>query len=188
MIDSTPMIAHRPLRLVWDGTGDDGRVVPDGKYRLRVALRKENRSATVQKTTTVDTRAPKSEVCVGVPCSDTKNVANIVSQGDRRIKIFIKGVSPNYATKFRLYRTDTGKPELVANLPGSLKQLSLNYYVKSLLYNEATAAVTTATPESLDVYAPADPVTAWVTLLAAACGLTLLGMYLFGRQEPRDET
>ena len=57
---------------------------------------------------------------------------------------------------------------LVANLPGSLKQLSLNYYVKSLLYNEATAAVTTATPESLDVYAPADPVTAWITLLAAA--------------------
>ena len=95
-----------------DGTGDDGRVVPDGQYRLRVALRKENRSATVQKTTTVDTRAPKSEVCVGVPCSDTKNVANIVSQGDRAIKIYIKGVSPNYRTKFRLYRTDQGKPRL----------------------------------------------------------------------------
>jgi hypothetical protein len=77
---------------------------------------------------------------------------------------------------------------LVANLPGSLKELSLNYYVRSLLYNEATAAVATVAPSSLDVYAPADPVTAWVTLLLAALGLTLLGMYLAGRQEPRDET
>jgi len=77
---------------------------------------------------------------------------------------------------------------LVANLPGSLKQLSLNYYARSLLYNEATATLGTVTPDSLDVYAPADPTTAWVTLLAAALGLTLLGMYLFGRQEPKDET
>lgn len=77
---------------------------------------------------------------------------------------------------------------LVANLPGSLKQLSLNYYARSLLYNEATASLGAVTPESLDVYAPADPTTAWVTLLAATAGLTLLGMYLFGRQEPKDET
>ncbi|WP_028065368.1 N,N-dimethylformamidase beta subunit family domain-containing protein [Solirubrobacter soli] len=117
LADSTPMVAHRPLRLVWDGTGDDGRVVPDGQYRLRVALRKENRSATVQKTTTVDTRAPTSQVCVGTPCSDTKNVGNIVSQGDRAIKIYIKGVSPTLATRFKLFRTDEGKPRQVATLP-----------------------------------------------------------------------
>ena len=77
---------------------------------------------------------------------------------------------------------------LVANLPGSLKQLSLNYYARSLLYNEATASLGTVTPESLDVYAPADPTTAWATILLAAAGLTVLGMYLFGRQEPKDET
>ncbi|MFO0850259.1 MAG: ABC transporter permease [Gemmataceae bacterium] len=76
---------------------------------------------------------------------------------------------------------------LVANLPGSLKQLSLNFYTKSLLYNEATSALASVRPETLDVYAPADPATAWGTLLAAAAGLTLLGMWLFGRQEPRDE-
>src|SRR3954471_1114058 len=117
LADSTPMLAHRPLRLVWDGKGDDGRRVPDGQYRLRVSLRKENRSATVQKTTTVDTRAPKSEVCVGTPCSDKQNLGNIVSQGDRAVKIYIKGVSPRYATTFRLFRTDDGKPRQVATLP-----------------------------------------------------------------------
>ncbi len=77
---------------------------------------------------------------------------------------------------------------LVANLPGSLKELSLNFYTRSLLYNEATAAVTTVTPGSLDVYAPATPAAAWTTLLLATLALTLLGMYLAGRQEPRDET
>ncbi len=35
------------------------RVVPDGQYRLRVALRDEGRSAIVQKTMTVDTKAPQ---------------------------------------------------------------------------------------------------------------------------------
>ncbi|MGL6095292.1 MAG: ABC transporter permease [Fimbriiglobus sp.] len=76
---------------------------------------------------------------------------------------------------------------LVANLPGSLKQLSLNYYVRSLMYNEAAAEVTAAVPASLDVYAPADPLTAWLTLAGATVGLTLAGMAVFSRQEPTDE-
>ena len=76
---------------------------------------------------------------------------------------------------------------LVANLPGSLKQLSLNYYVRSLMYNEATSEVHSAVPSNLDVYAPATPTTAWVTLALATIGLTLLGMVLFGRQEPAEE-
>jgi len=77
---------------------------------------------------------------------------------------------------------------LVANLPGSLKQLSLNYYVRSLMYNEASDALGTSGMESLDVYAPADPATSWVTLALAAAALTGLGMWLFSRAEPKDET
>lgn len=77
---------------------------------------------------------------------------------------------------------------LVANLPGSLKQLSLNYYTRSLLYNEATAALTVVSPESLDVYAPASGFAAWATILTAAVVFTALGMWLFTRQEPQDET
>lgn len=76
---------------------------------------------------------------------------------------------------------------LVANLPGSLKQLSLNYYAKSLLYTEAKAAVGTAVPEQLEVYSPADPLTAWLVLGGATVVLSALGMWAFGRQEPQDE-
>ena len=77
---------------------------------------------------------------------------------------------------------------LVASLPGSLKQLSLNYYVRSLLYNATSEQLTAVAPAGLDVYSPADPATAWTTLALATVGFTLLGMWLFGRQESSDET
>lgn len=77
---------------------------------------------------------------------------------------------------------------LVGNLPGSLKQLSLNYYIQSLFYNTTTATLTTVQPQSVDVYAPTDSENAWATLTAAAVVLTALGMYLFHRQEPSEET
>jgi ABC-type transport system involved in multi-copper enzyme maturation permease subunit len=76
---------------------------------------------------------------------------------------------------------------LVANLPGSLKRLSLNYYCRSLLYNEAAAAAPAVTPEAVDVYAPVSPETAWAVLLTAAVALTLAGMWLFTRHEPKDD-
>jgi len=77
---------------------------------------------------------------------------------------------------------------LVSNLPGSMKQLSLNYYVRSLFYNAVSSEITTVQPESVDVYAPIDSPTAWAVLLGVAVLLSLLGMFLFGRQEPKDET
>jgi len=77
---------------------------------------------------------------------------------------------------------------LVSNLPGSMKQLSLSYYVRSLFYNATAAEIATVQPESVDVYAPTDNATAWATLLGVAVVLSVLGMFLFGRQEPKDET
>ena len=77
---------------------------------------------------------------------------------------------------------------LVSNLPGSIKQLSLSYYVRSLFYNATAAEIATVQPESVDVYSPVDNGTAWAMLLGVAVVLTALGMILFGRQEPKDET
>lgn len=77
---------------------------------------------------------------------------------------------------------------LVANLPGSLKQLSLNYYIRSLLYNEAMSNVTTAVPETFEVYEPADTTTARLVLVAASLLFTGIGMVLFARQEPAIES
>ena len=76
---------------------------------------------------------------------------------------------------------------LVANLPGSLKQLSLSYYLHSLFYNETAKELKTVQPQSVEVYAPAATGEAWVTLSVAAVLLTAVGMVLFGRQEPSEE-
>jgi ABC-2 type transport system permease protein len=74
---------------------------------------------------------------------------------------------------------------LVGVLPGSLKLLSLSFYTRSLMYNGAVAAGYPG--EMLEVAAPVSAATAWAVLLAAAVGLTLLGMWLFSRAENRDD-
>jgi flagellar hook assembly protein FlgD len=112
LADSVSVRAYRPLTLVWDGKTDAGDQAADGQYRLRVALRDEGRSATVQQTMNVDTKAPRAEVCIGFKCS-VKAQGNIISQGDREVKIYINRVSPFFATKFRVLRTDDGKPREV---------------------------------------------------------------------------
>ena len=79
LIDSVPMQPNKWRRTSWDGKDDDGNVVPDGQYRLRVALRDEGRSAIVQKTMRVDTKAPTPRVCIGGPCSKSRGL------GERRL-------------------------------------------------------------------------------------------------------
>lgn len=75
---------------------------------------------------------------------------------------------------------------VVAALPGSLKLLSLTFYARSLMYNEADAAGYPV--EMLPAMAGAvSDVTAWSVLCCAAVGINLVGMYLFARSEYRDD-
>lgn len=74
---------------------------------------------------------------------------------------------------------------LVASLPGSLKKFSLNFYTRSLMNGEASAA---GYPGAmLDVSAPVSSGTAWAVLLLVTVLLTTLGMVLFARSEQRDD-
>lgn len=76
---------------------------------------------------------------------------------------------------------------VVAALPGSLKLLSLTFYARSLMYNEAVAA---GHPGEMLPAITAQAVsseTAWAVLIAAPVAITLLGMWLFSRSEYRDD-
>jgi ABC-type transport system involved in multi-copper enzyme maturation permease subunit len=75
---------------------------------------------------------------------------------------------------------------LVASLPGSLKLLSLTFYTRCLMYNEASAAGYPV--DMLDVSGAVSDTTAWAVLAVATVGLTGLGMWLFARGEHRDDT
>lgn len=50
------------LRFRWDGRDDDGTVVPDGTYRLRLYLARGRRTIVVPKGIQVDTEAPTAEL------------------------------------------------------------------------------------------------------------------------------
>jgi FlgD Ig-like domain len=51
----------RFLQFSWDGRDDDGRVVPDGLYRVRVTLENENRTLEFPNEISVDATAPAIE-------------------------------------------------------------------------------------------------------------------------------
>jgi hypothetical protein len=75
---------------------------------------------------------------------------------------------------------------VVAALPGSLKLLSLTFYARSLMYNDAVAA---GYPVELlpAMSAAVSSRTAWAVLAAAPVAITALGMWLFARSEYRDD-
>jgi ABC-type transport system involved in multi-copper enzyme maturation permease subunit len=70
---------------------------------------------------------------------------------------------------------------LVADLPGDLKRMSLNYYVRSMMYDSVSGL--NLNPESLTVYAPAEAWKARAVLIGVVVLLNLLGMILFSRKE-----
>lgn len=74
---------------------------------------------------------------------------------------------------------------LVAALPGSLKLLSLSFYARSLIYNEAVAAGYPG--PMLEVPGAVSAATAWAVLAAATAGLLAAGAWLFARAEYRDD-
>lgn len=110
--------ARRRIRgLVWDGRDDEGRIVPDGIYQVRLTLRREGRAVFLPKVITVDTRAPRplvvaigpsgGEVPEYLPNDRAGGVQiRVVAAGqDRRLLIFRTDVRP-----FRLVRTFTLAP------------------------------------------------------------------------------
>jgi hypothetical protein len=70
-------------------------------------------------------------------------------------------------------------------VPGTVKRLSINYYVRCLMY-EAGEPLGVLT-ESDELFVPVTNFTAWLLLLGGAVVMTLVGMWWFSRAEYRDE-
>ncbi|HEY1187628.1 MAG TPA: ABC transporter permease, partial [Gemmata sp.] len=76
---------------------------------------------------------------------------------------------------------------VIAVLPGSLKLLSLTFYVRSLMYNEAVAAGHPGEMLPAITGQAVTSETAWAVLVAAPVVITAFGMWLFSRSEYRDD-
>ena len=110
LVDNATVGPQKPLQLRWDGRTDDGKRVPDGRYRVRVTLRREGRSVTVPRTTLVDTQPPRPRVRSIQPGS-------IVAVGTTPIHIEVGSVSRRLSKRAKVYRVDDGAPRVVAELP-----------------------------------------------------------------------
>jgi N,N-dimethylformamidase beta subunit-like, C-terminal/FlgD Ig-like domain len=110
LADDATVSPQKPLQLRWDGRTDDGKIVPDGRYRVRVTLRRQGRSVTVPRTTLVDTRPPRPRVRAVKPGSIIGPVAGPV-------QIEVGSVSRRLSKRARIYRVDGGSPRVVAELP-----------------------------------------------------------------------
>lgn len=102
-------------RFRWDGRDDDGTVVPDGRYRLRVVRRDQAQPLDSIKKIIVDTRPPRVQVAAVRP--------NVISPGvrggARRVRVRYRGPL-NAQPEFRVWRTDViGPPEIVRRFRGS---------------------------------------------------------------------
>ena len=110
LVDAATVDPQKPLQLQWDGRTDDGKIVPDGRYRVRVTLRREGRSVTVPRTTLVDTQPPRPRVRSIRPGS-------IVAVGTTPIQIEVGSVSRRLSKRANVYRVVDGAPKVVAELP-----------------------------------------------------------------------
>lgn len=96
-------------RFRWDGRDDDGNVVPDGRYRLRVVRRDQAQPLDSIKKVIVDTRPPRVRLAAVRP--------NVISPGvrggARRVRIRYDGPR-NAAPEFRVWHTDVSGPPRIA--------------------------------------------------------------------------
>ena len=64
LLDDRHLDAYAPIKpaLRWDGTDDDGKIAPDGRYRVRITLRHLGRSVFPQRSILKDTKPPRPKV------------------------------------------------------------------------------------------------------------------------------
>lgn len=70
-------------------------------------------------------------------------------------------------------------------VPGTVKRLSINYYVRCLMYSQAHSA--DVPTESASLFVPVSNRIAWLVLIGATIVITAVGMWLFSRTEYRDD-
>jgi N,N-dimethylformamidase beta subunit-like, C-terminal/FlgD Ig-like domain len=100
-------------RFAWDGRDDDGNVVADGTYRMRVVRRDESRVIDSVKEITVDRVPPQ----VTLVSAEPSVIASGLPGETPRVKLRYEGPK-NKAPVIRVFRTGEGEPRIVRRFRG----------------------------------------------------------------------
>ena len=116
LADDLPMRAYTQTRFRWDGRDEDGRPAPDGRYRLRIALRREGRAGVQARVTVKDTVPPRPRVLGVGPSRNVvpgPEILPTASGEPARISFEASG----RRTRVRIVRTSPGPVTRVLNGP-----------------------------------------------------------------------
>lgn len=107
LVDARRLPGDEELFFNWDGRDDDGRLAPDGVYRLRVTRVGQGRSVTSGRRVRVDTK-PAQLAITGVR-------PNLIpaGTGPEPVRVRFRGLRTADA-RFRVLRVDSGRPREVA--------------------------------------------------------------------------
>jgi len=100
-------------RFTWDGRDDEGELVADGIYRMRVVRRDESRVIDSVKEITLDRRPPRVTLLSATPSV----VATGLPGETPAVRLRYRGPK-NRAPVFRVFRTDDGNPHIVRRFRG----------------------------------------------------------------------
>src|SRR5215207_8705053 len=100
-------------RWAWDGRADDGAVVPDGTYRMRVVRRDESRVIDSVKEIDVDTVPPPASLASAKPSVIATDLPGETPQ----VRLRYRGPK-NRAPVVRVFRTGEGEPRIVRRYRG----------------------------------------------------------------------
>lgn len=112
LLDEVELAGDAKHRYSWDGRDDDGAVVPDGTYRMRVSRRKEGRIVNSYKTIEVDTEPPRVRLAATTP-----SIVDPSSGEPVAIRVRYRGPRTPHP-EFRVWRTDGAEPEVVRRFRG----------------------------------------------------------------------
>jgi hypothetical protein len=100
-------------RFTWNGRDDEGKVVPDGTYRMRVVRRDESRVIDSVKEIDVDTIPPRVTLASATPSV----IATGLPGETPSVQLRYRGPK-NRAPVFRAFRTGEGEPRVVRRFRG----------------------------------------------------------------------
>jgi hypothetical protein len=114
LVDDRELAGDAKHRFRWDGRDGEGRLVPDGIYRMRVLRRDEGRVIDSAKKIRIDRRPPRVELVSASP--------NVIAPREpgQQPEVTLRYRGPkNSAPEFRVFRTDdAARPHVVRRFRG----------------------------------------------------------------------
>jgi hypothetical protein len=114
LVDGRHLPARKRIVLFWNGRDEGGAVVPDGSYRVRVALIHQGRTIDLAQPIRVDTSAPRPLVTDVAPHAGD-GPAFLPQHGVVAVTVHISGTEGRRA-RVLIYRTDATPPRRVGQL------------------------------------------------------------------------